>query len=499
MPAYLCHGFRWHRKSIRYFVILQDIEDAAPEWIVAPKSAEAVLETFYDLYDFIPPCAESRAAISLNTYNVPPGGAKADIHKINIELGSDEERRGRREEETTLKHKKSLSHSRSRSKSKVRLKKSSKKPENLAVPMRPTQAPPPLYSPMPPKPQRCGLFNQWSSVKMVEEFDPAADESALNGPWAYLSDYAIRIDSSVSPIEEMKHYEEHMKSEKFKAMSGTSDESGRKIETAGNKNAGWLEKLRDQLEKDEPIKWYVVICGDEERSFPPAVKVDDALEPKIQEDSMEDDFEYRLPEFDTYKYARKSAVIPPLRLKKPEQDDSTPPPTPRLFEQFQNRFPMMGRSKSHSQLRTQPPAELQPPPMPLPSNPPTGKLPPIPSRNTPEHTLRPSSSQMFHIPNNRTSVLGRAKSQSQLIPPRPQTQPQPEIPPLRQPSVEKLPALPTVSFPDHSTPPPDPLANLRDMGSRKSSAQSDMKPIIRKSTLGLRKLFSSKKKIENFG
>ena len=55
MPTYLCHGFRWHRISIRHFIIIQDIEDGAPEWIVAPRSSSALLDRFYELYDFIPP------------------------------------------------------------------------------------------------------------------------------------------------------------------------------------------------------------------------------------------------------------------------------------------------------------------------------------------------------------------------------------------------------------------------------------------------------------
>jgi hypothetical protein len=31
---------------------------------------------------------------------------------------------------------------------------------------------------------------------------------------------------------------------------------------------GWFEKLRDQLAKTESIGWYVVVCGDEERTAP---------------------------------------------------------------------------------------------------------------------------------------------------------------------------------------------------------------------------------------
>lgn len=54
MPTYLCHGFRWHRKSIRIFVVIHDIDDAAPEWIIAPASSRAILDTFHRAFDFLP-------------------------------------------------------------------------------------------------------------------------------------------------------------------------------------------------------------------------------------------------------------------------------------------------------------------------------------------------------------------------------------------------------------------------------------------------------------
>jgi hypothetical protein len=34
MPTYLIHGFRWPRNQIRIHVILQNIDDAAPEWLI---------------------------------------------------------------------------------------------------------------------------------------------------------------------------------------------------------------------------------------------------------------------------------------------------------------------------------------------------------------------------------------------------------------------------------------------------------------------------------
>ncbi|OTA94332.1 hypothetical protein M434DRAFT_53703, partial [Hypoxylon sp. CO27-5] len=188
MPTYLCHGFRWHRRSIRYFVVVQNVEEAASEWIVGRQSPVALLDQFYELFDFLPPWQLSE------THD--------DI--------------------------------------------------------------PEVPSPEPPELDESVPFNDWSVVKFLEEFDPT-DLSVVSGPWAYVADYVVRIDTSVSVAEEISRYEARMKTESYKPMSGPSDEEGRKINTFGNKKAGWLEQLRDQLQRTESIRWYVVVCGDEER------------------------------------------------------------------------------------------------------------------------------------------------------------------------------------------------------------------------------------------
>lgn len=54
MPTYLCHGFRWQRQSIRIFVGLHDLMDAAPDWILAPATSTAILSHLRELYPFIP-------------------------------------------------------------------------------------------------------------------------------------------------------------------------------------------------------------------------------------------------------------------------------------------------------------------------------------------------------------------------------------------------------------------------------------------------------------
>ena len=50
MPAYLVHGFRWPRKAIRVHIILNNIDDAAPEYIVSPKTSVALLDSLGDLH-----------------------------------------------------------------------------------------------------------------------------------------------------------------------------------------------------------------------------------------------------------------------------------------------------------------------------------------------------------------------------------------------------------------------------------------------------------------
>jgi hypothetical protein len=55
MPTYLLHGFRWPRQLIRIHIILQNLDDAAAEWLVAPKTTLTMLKNFSELY---PDCME---------------------------------------------------------------------------------------------------------------------------------------------------------------------------------------------------------------------------------------------------------------------------------------------------------------------------------------------------------------------------------------------------------------------------------------------------------
>src|ERR1700742_1838973 len=55
MPTYLLHGFRWRRESIRIHIVMNDLGDAAAEWILAPATSLSLLNSFYANFDFLPP------------------------------------------------------------------------------------------------------------------------------------------------------------------------------------------------------------------------------------------------------------------------------------------------------------------------------------------------------------------------------------------------------------------------------------------------------------
>ena len=50
MPVYLIHGFRWPRSAVRVHIILNNIDDAAAEYIVSPATSAALLDNFHTLY-----------------------------------------------------------------------------------------------------------------------------------------------------------------------------------------------------------------------------------------------------------------------------------------------------------------------------------------------------------------------------------------------------------------------------------------------------------------
>ncbi|KAF3045186.1 hypothetical protein E8E12_010481 [Didymella heteroderae] len=46
MPTWLVHGFRWPRAQVRIHTILQNLDDVAPEWVMAPATQSCLHKNF---------------------------------------------------------------------------------------------------------------------------------------------------------------------------------------------------------------------------------------------------------------------------------------------------------------------------------------------------------------------------------------------------------------------------------------------------------------------
>ena len=47
MPVYLLHGFRWPRPEIRIHIILQNLDDAAAEWLVGSSAPNGLQQHLF--------------------------------------------------------------------------------------------------------------------------------------------------------------------------------------------------------------------------------------------------------------------------------------------------------------------------------------------------------------------------------------------------------------------------------------------------------------------
>lgn len=287
MPTYLCHGFRWHRKTVRFYIAKHDIEDGAPEWVVAPTSEAAIIEHLHNIYDFLPPLnTPTRKAPSpaWRRHQHAPSNDSSYISRTSSSEyhGSEDPRYSTGNGTKT----RSRSASRQSSKSLSRPRTSGRDD-----PASPSPFPPlPLLSPSTIASKNSDYFDITSPIKLLEEFDPK-DETMASAPWAYVADHVVRVSTSVSIADEMFRYEARMKRGPNRAMHGPSDEYGRKVLGAGSKKAGWLEKLRDQLQRGESIRWYVVVCGDEERDNPTGLDEEDEILEEEDEEYEEEECE----------------------------------------------------------------------------------------------------------------------------------------------------------------------------------------------------------------
>lgn len=272
MPAYLCHGFRWQRRSVRVFVIVQNLDDASPEWIIPARSSQCILESFYNLFDFLPYC-------------VPPPRSGSDYgssSRVTLRTGADSDddnsRASRGGNGTRSRSRSGANASqKSRSQSRTRSRQQSNPPQPSAAP-----PPPPLLNAHGLPAGEDELKAQdWSVVKLLEEYDPMRLDE-VSRPYAYVADYAVRIDLSASVFDEIARYEERVRADRDPPITGPCDEgapgSGQQSKKKGGKKAqqgggsgsgtGWFERLRDQLQRGEEIRWYVVVNGDEVRDWP---------------------------------------------------------------------------------------------------------------------------------------------------------------------------------------------------------------------------------------
>lgn len=248
MPTYLCHGFRWQRRSIRVYVVVQNLDDASPEWIIPAKSASCILESFYNLFEFLPYCNPTGPFSS-------PVESEDESYIFQGAGSTAPSANGRSRSRSVA----AQSH-RSRSQSQSQSQRSRSRGRQTAQSQRSLTTD--IHAGTSDADYKA---QDWSVVKVLEEYDPL-NLSEVSRPYAYVADYVVKVDLSVSIAEEMQKYEERVKADRDPPMMGHgSDETGRK---KGNKRTGWFEKLRDQLQRGEDIRWYVVVNGDEVRDWP---------------------------------------------------------------------------------------------------------------------------------------------------------------------------------------------------------------------------------------
>jgi hypothetical protein len=293
MPTYLVHGFRWQRANIRIHIILHDLDDAAPEWVIAPATSVTLLNSFYSLYDFLPPS------------NPPPASYPLPSPTEKIVT-----REGNTQPKTLTKKKGSIASlgSLGRKSRPVRLEGTAKgtngnghhvTASSEAEASRKTSDTTSASQDLKTKKQS---FNDWSVVKFLEQYD-LNDLSSTSQPYAYVGDYMVEVKLGASVNEEIAKYEARQRAEEAPLNSPASPASPGtpgtpNIGASGDlsspglsardirrksRRLGWFEKLRDGLQKGADIGWFVVVCGDEERASPSMHRV------STSEDTEEED------------------------------------------------------------------------------------------------------------------------------------------------------------------------------------------------------------------
>ncbi|OAR01791.1 hypothetical protein LLEC1_06991, partial [Akanthomyces lecanii] len=155
MPTYLCHGFRWHRRDLRIFVIMNNIDDAAPDWVIGETTATLILDQFTKNFDFLPKISDEEAEAASDPKIAAPSTTPAQHHDDNFSL--------------------------------------------------PPPRVPIAYDPV--------LQYTWSPVKLLEEYDPDETVSPAR-PYAYVADHVVRVDLGADVLAEMAAYDKATKGQR---------------------------------------------------------------------------------------------------------------------------------------------------------------------------------------------------------------------------------------------------------------------------------------------
>ncbi|KAI9645563.1 hypothetical protein NHQ30_006305 [Ciborinia camelliae] len=265
MPTYLVHGFRWNRGNIRVYIILNDLDDATAEWLMAPPTSNALLNSFYTQFDFLPPSSPGPVDLSPGPSPTEPSPPPAKPRPRT--LTKKNKRSMISLKSPSHKHSSSLTLRKAKSDAdgQNNFNNLESKTPHSRTPSGATNHNSHALKVEVEKPLR---FNQWSVVKLVEQYDPE-DLKTLSQPWAYVSDYMVEVGLGVSISEEMKKYEDKIREEEEVPCDAEQlGISAREIRKR-NKRAGWFNKLRENLETEAQMGWFVVVCGDEERWAPP--------------------------------------------------------------------------------------------------------------------------------------------------------------------------------------------------------------------------------------
>lgn len=235
---------------------MHSLQDAAAEWIIAPNTALSIVQSFNKAYDFLP-------ALPTEFETDTVDDAQQSLHSLDLNAT--------RSTSTVNTIRAPRSHAR--------------------------------YNTDPEAP-----FNDWCPIKLLEEYDPM-DLSSCSSKHAYVADHVIQVplslritpslfsDLEVIRKEQRKQASKLIHLNKVSEAGDRNDDSedvkaGLAAPEAGlgevldeNDTVGdgsyradddWLSRLRDKLQPDEEIGWYMVVCEDEERND--GLSYDDSLE-----------------------------------------------------------------------------------------------------------------------------------------------------------------------------------------------------------------------------